>query len=1047
MNDKNLQADPGLQADNGSICEGYQLPFSNPSTAPTPIPSAMVVVDADTQVLSADNVFAQMWGLADAGQALGRPLSDFFDEDQNTAYPTRDALEQSHWRGILIARRDNGETFPVMGMGIRVPAAGAGPGHVAFTLMDLSASQSGDTAASNCYESMFRAIYDHYPDPIYVMDPYGQICETNTAATKLHQAEGGGLVGRNIAELGDPVNAGKAQGRVARAAAGETLRFDSGQVLPDKTFVPLEVVLTPYDHGGERRVLGICRDVTSSLAAEKLIRKSAERPKLALESAKQGLYDLNVQTGACVVNDEYATMLGYDPETFVETNAAWIQRLHPDDLEPVKQNYLDYVSGKIKDYRVEFRQRMADGSWKWILSIGKIIEHDEQGQPLRFVGTHTDISDMKAAQQIIEKEAERYRLALASTRQGFFEANLQTGSVHVSTEYAQMLGFEPSEMPDINAAYYDRLHPDDRDAMSAKTLTLIQGQTTQSDGEFRMSTRSGEWKWIYATVSVIEHDDQGRPLRLTGTHTDITTLKKAQQVAQEDARRSQLALASTNQGFFESNLQTGSQHVSAEYARMLGYEPHEMRDIHSAWLDLLHPEDAARILPRFEDLREGRTRQVTAEFRMKTRDGRWIWVRGISSVIEYDAQGKPLRISGTHTDITEIKSEQEEALREADRPRLALSSARHALWEYDITNQVVHGNDEYALMLGYKPEGFVDTFETVCARIHPDDLDRVLNGFVSYIEGRSNAFREEFRERHRNGEWVWIQSTGKIIERDEQGTPKRLIGMRINISEMKAAEEELEQRRHALMQSERLSLANGLASVVAHELNQPLCAITNHMATIQHACSARQPDVQSIREDAQFASDAAHRAADIIRRFRRLFDKQQPVAQPCNLPELIEQCLQMIRGEIKGARIRVNLQLAEDIPTVRADPTLLQQVVINLIQNAIDAMSAVPEDRRELTITLEADRSSGTLDLRVSDTGPGFPDSAADNLFEAKQSSKSAGLGIGLCICRLIVRAHGGTIALEQTSETGSTIHIRLQAAGPDPAGPLDITDTNLALT
>ena len=138
------------------------------------------------------------------------------------------------------------------------------------------------------------------------------------------------------------------------------------------------------------------------LAVEEELRVSQQRLELALHAANQGLYDLNVQTGEAVVNDTYAAMLGYDPKNFRETNAAWQDRLHPDDREKVYQVYNDYVAGRLDEYRVEFRQRTAAGDWRWILSMGRLVERDNQGRPLRMLGTHTDITERKSAQEKIQ---------------------------------------------------------------------------------------------------------------------------------------------------------------------------------------------------------------------------------------------------------------------------------------------------------------------------------------------------------------------------------------------------------------------------------------------------------------------------------------------------------------------------------------------------------------------------------------------------------------------------------------------------------------------
>ncbi|BAQ61969.1 diguanylate cyclase/phosphodiesterase with PAS/PAC sensor [Geminocystis sp. NIES-3708] len=184
-----------------------------------------------------------------------------------------------------------------------------------------------------------------------------------------------------------------------------------------------------------------------------LLQENEERLRLALKAANQGLYDLNIQTGKASVSPEYALMLGYEPTEFEETNAKWIERLHPDDRDSVSNAYRLYINGEMPYYRIEFRQQTATGDWKWILSVGKIVEWNNNGQPLRMLGTHTDITKYKQAELQIEQLAYYDPLTTLPNRRLLFDRIIKSLALAKQTgDYGAILFIDLDQFKTLNDA-------------------------------------------------------------------------------------------------------------------------------------------------------------------------------------------------------------------------------------------------------------------------------------------------------------------------------------------------------------------------------------------------------------------------------------------------------------------------------------------------------------------------------------------------------------------------------------------------------------------
>jgi two-component system cell cycle sensor histidine kinase/response regulator CckA len=271
-----------------------------------------------------------------------------------------------------------------------------------------------------------------------------------------------------------PLAAGvKTMGALIVASTGEPVVISEAEIDSCRTLANLAALAVQNAQlyaMGRQYAVDLERRIAERERAERALRESEERLRLALMAAEQGLYDLDLQTGEAIVSPEYARLLGYEPEEFSETNARWIERLHPDEREAVGEAYRAYVAGETSEYRVEFRQRTKSGGWKWILSLGKIVQRDPDGRPLRMLGTHTDITQRK------EAEAERERLATQLLHSQKMESmgRLAGGVAHdFNNVLLVILGCTELVKKDLaqNAGLLKRMDEIERAALRARDMT------------------------------------------------------------------------------------------------------------------------------------------------------------------------------------------------------------------------------------------------------------------------------------------------------------------------------------------------------------------------------------------------------------------------------------------------------------------------------------------------------------------------------------------------------------------------------------------------
>ncbi|MBN1475717.1 PAS domain S-box protein [Candidatus Sumerlaeota bacterium] len=829
-----------------------------------------------------------------------------------------------------------------------------------------------------------------------------------------------------------------------------------------------------HDEGGNLTgIMGTLQDITEAHRAEEALRESEERLRLAMMAANQGLYDLNVQTGETIVSPMYALMLGYDPDEFIETNERWRDRLHPDDQEQVYRVYEECIRGERDIYQVEFRQRTSTGDWKWILSLGSIVEWDREGRPLRMLGTHADITDLRRAERALLAEKNFTDVLIRGLPGIFYLFDEEGRMLRWNRNFEEMSGYSGDEIGRMRAT--DFFTGSDRDVIAERIREVFTGG--QSVAEAALVTKSGE---------EIPHFFTGVRLTteagafLLGVGLDITDRKRAE----EALRRSEALLNDTQRitqiGGWECDVETGRMTWTEEVYRIheMPVDPGMGHVTQS--LECYDPEDKERVEQAFRRaVEEGEPYDLEARF--TTAKGKRLWVRTTARAERRD--GKVVRVVGNIMDITERRRAEEirESLARLARKLTGiralgeigplLAEEARALFDHDAFYISVFDETSRAVRGIYAEDTFpgADAPLTVPLRDHSlsDESAAQIYSGIPRLINREESVREPGADLIPFGEeshpsrslmFVPLMWGGRIIGdiSVQSYTPGKYSERDLTIFEHFAAqcggallrlriEEERRRLEEKIQQTQKMESLGVLAGGIAHDFNNLLMGILGNANLALDEMSPESPARYSIQQ----IEMATRRAADLTKQMLAYSGKGRFVIKPLDLSHLVEEMLHMMQVSISKKAV-LRLDLAKSLPAIRADATQIRQIVMNLITNASEAIGdrsgviaittgAMECDREYLSTThLDTEMREGLfVTLEVSDTGEGMDAETQAKIFDPFFTTKFTGRGLGLAAVLGIVRGHRGAIRVYSEPRKGTTFKI-LFPASEDQAESLE---------
>jgi PAS domain S-box-containing protein len=625
----------------------------------------------------------------------------------------------------------------------------------------------------------------------------------------------------------------------------------------------------------------------------------------------------------------------------------------------------------------------------------------------------TQKAERKRAENALRKGEAYLAEAQRLSHTGSFGWKSSTGEIIWSEETFRIFEYELTTQPTIELIL-ERVHPDDVRPVK-EIVERASRDGSDFEHEYRLVMPDGAIKHVHV-VAHAERDEWGQ-IEFVGAVMDVTERKRA-----ED--RTRLIIDTVPAQLWTESADGVVDFVNRRWIDYTGMTLEQA--VGSGWNRMVHPNDIERVLSKWRILvSEGKPREIESRLRRSDGEYRWFLSRCYPLV---DRAGHILGWYGSDTDIHDRKVAEETLRRSEGYLAEAQRLSHTGSWaSKPATGENTYWSEECYRLMGFDPHGGQPGFETVLQRYHPDDQARVREALET-AEREKTGFELDYRIIHPGGEIRDIHVIGHPVL-SPSGDFIEFVGTVMDITERKRAEEERERLRQAqadLAHVNRVTTMGELTASVAHEVNQPIAAAVTNANTCLRWLTRDQPDVEEARAAALRIVKDGTRAAEIIKRIRLLFKKGISEREMVDINEVVEELVVLLRSEATRYSILVQTELEKDTPRVLADRVQLQQVLMNLMINAIDAMKNIA-GTRELAIKSQH-AETGQILVCVNDTGVGLPPQQSDKVFEAFFTTKSHGTGMGLSISRSIVESHGGRLWAAHNSPRGASFCFTLPA-------------------